>query len=341
MKIRALALSLSLLLLPWAAHATLISYGVGPVTPGTAASNSILGGGVFNSAAPTLSNGQQAADQLDAAGNLMVNIAAGLAIGPGPQAGGVLIAFPTNIPPLPVSQPDVPSSNTIAANTVGSAYPIVLGTGAQAIIWKVAGLSGTGAVIAAQGSSDAGATFSASVSMLPFPNGPWVTSITTDGTYCTNVGGLGSAQLIITSAGSAATVTINSSVTVSSCPTVPGPSPGIPFTILTAASNNSTVLKASPGTLYSPTWINITTTLMDIRFYDTASAPTCSSATGMKLNYPAQSNAISSGGSAAFPAAGVTFVNGIGVCITGITGSLSNNDNTSAVVGLSLTGSFN
>jgi hypothetical protein len=252
-----------------------------------------------------------------------------------------LIAFPTNIPPLPVSQPDVPSSNTVLTNVSGSAYPIVLGTGAQAIIWKVAGLSGTGAVIAAQGSSDAGATFSASVAMLPLPNGPWVTSITTDGTYCTNVGGLGAAQLIVTTTGGSATVTINSSVTVSSCPTVPGPSPGTPFTILTAASNNSTVLKASPGTLYSPTWVQTTTTPMDIRFYDTASAPTCSSATGMKLNYPAQSNAISPGGTPVFPSAGITFVNGIGVCITGITGPLSNNDNTSAVVGLSLTGAFN
>jgi hypothetical protein len=46
----------------------------GPVAPGTAASFSQLGGGVFNTAAPTLTNGQQAAFQMDNAGRLLVDI---------------------------------------------------------------------------------------------------------------------------------------------------------------------------------------------------------------------------------------------------------------------------
>lgn len=49
----------------------------GPVAPGTAASNSDLAGGVFNSTPPTLTNGQQAALQLDAAGRLLVDVANG------------------------------------------------------------------------------------------------------------------------------------------------------------------------------------------------------------------------------------------------------------------------
>lgn len=45
----------------------------GPVTAGTAAGKSLLTGGVFNTSAPTLTNGQQAASQFDASGNLRVN----------------------------------------------------------------------------------------------------------------------------------------------------------------------------------------------------------------------------------------------------------------------------
>ena len=49
----------------------------GPVTPGTAATRSVLMGGVFNSAAPTLTTGQQAALQTDANGYLKVNVVVG------------------------------------------------------------------------------------------------------------------------------------------------------------------------------------------------------------------------------------------------------------------------
>ena len=49
----------------------------GPASPGTAATKSMLVGGVYNSTAPTLTNGQQVAAQFDAAGNLMVNVAVG------------------------------------------------------------------------------------------------------------------------------------------------------------------------------------------------------------------------------------------------------------------------
>ena len=50
---------------------------VGSVGAGTAANNSLLVGGVYNTTTPTLTNGQQAAAQFDASGNLMVNIKAG------------------------------------------------------------------------------------------------------------------------------------------------------------------------------------------------------------------------------------------------------------------------
>jgi len=46
---------------------------LGPVTPGTAANFSSLAGGQYNSTPPTLTTGQQAALQLDAAGRLLVD----------------------------------------------------------------------------------------------------------------------------------------------------------------------------------------------------------------------------------------------------------------------------
>lgn len=109
-------------------------------------------------------------------------------------------------------------------------------------------------------------------------------------------------------------------------------------TILSAASNNSTSIKASAGTLYSVTFLQTTTTLMDIRFYDTASAPTCSSATGMKLNFVVQSNTVTPGASFNLGPTGIAFTTGIGVCITGAN---ANNDNTNAVTGLNLITAYN
>lgn len=46
----------------------------GSATGGTAGSFSMLSGGIFNTAAPTLTNGQQASLQLDSSGNLDVNL---------------------------------------------------------------------------------------------------------------------------------------------------------------------------------------------------------------------------------------------------------------------------
>jgi hypothetical protein len=109
-------------------------------------------------------------------------------------------------------------------------------------------------------------------------------------------------------------------------------------TILSAASNNATSIKGSPGTLTSLTWLQTTTTLMDIRFYDVAGTPTCSSATGMKLNFVVQSNAISGGATVNLGPSGIAFTTGIGICITGAN---ANNDNSSATTGLNVIYGYN
>lgn len=64
----------------------------GSKAAGTAAANSVLIGGVFNSAAPTLTTGQQAAAQFDSSGNLKVNVSVGG--GTGGTASTFAAAFP-------------------------------------------------------------------------------------------------------------------------------------------------------------------------------------------------------------------------------------------------------
>lgn len=66
----------------------------GSVGNGTAATKSVLIGGVFNTSAPTLTNGQQAAAQFDSSGNLKVNVTVGG--GTGGTASAFAAAFPGN-----------------------------------------------------------------------------------------------------------------------------------------------------------------------------------------------------------------------------------------------------
>jgi hypothetical protein len=56
---------------------TIATWGLAAIAPGTAPTNMQVAGGVFNSTAPTLTNGQTAALQQDASGFLKVNVVAG------------------------------------------------------------------------------------------------------------------------------------------------------------------------------------------------------------------------------------------------------------------------
>jgi len=103
-----------------------------------------------------------------------------------------------------------------------------------------------------------------------------------------------------------------------------------PFYYISAATNNSTNKKASAGTVYSLVVINTTATLKFLRLYDLATAPTCTSNTGVVFYAPIPANSSTGAGfSAAFPV-GAAFTSGIGWCITGAAGDT---DNTSVAVG--------
>lgn len=112
---------------------------------------------------------------------------------------------------------------------------------------------------------------------------------------------------------------------------------GTPGHLLSAASNNSTNIKASAGELLHFTVINTTATAADLRFYNSASAPTCSSATGVVFNYPIPANTTSAGITVAFPG-GVAFSTGIGFCLTATN---ADNDNTNTVTGININYLFN
>lgn len=115
---------------------------------------------------------------------------------------------------------------------------------------------------------------------------------------------------------------------------------GTPFLIHSAVGNNAALIGAAgPHTLVELTIQQTTTTLMDVRLYDSATAPTCSSATGVVANYVAQSTAVvGSAIQTIHLGTGKSFLLGIGICITGAN---ADNDNTNAATGLNVNGSYN
>ena len=98
-----------------------------------------------------------------------------------------------------------------------------------------------------------------------------------------------------------------------------------------AASTNSTNIKAAAGTLCGGTVINTTATLYYLRLYNLSSAPTCSSATGFVATYPIPASATGNGTLIGLGTFGADFSTGIGFCLTG--GGTST-DNTNAATGV-------
>lgn len=103
--------------------------------------------------------------------------------------------------------------------------------------------------------------------------------------------------------------------------------------IVSAASTNSTNCKASAGNFYGVDLVNTTTTIYYLRLYNTASAPTCSSATGFirSIPIPPASAAGGAGGIVRLLPIPINYGTGISYCLTG--GS-SSTDNTSAATGV-------
>jgi hypothetical protein len=105
----------------------------------------------------------------------------------------------------------------------------------------------------------------------------------------------------------------------------------------TAASNNSTNIKGSAGTLCDLTVINTTSTLYYLKLYNLSSAPTCSSATGIVHVYPIPNAAGAGAGIQRTLVYGEAFGTGIGFCVTG---GGADTDNTNAATGVFVEASF-
>ncbi len=102
--------------------------------------------------------------------------------------------------------------------------------------------------------------------------------------------------------------------------------------ILSTASTNSTSCKGSSG--YRVGWwlVNTTATLYYLRIYNTASAPTCSSATGFVQSVPIPASTTGAGIVVQLPNS-VAFATGLGYCITASSGSTANDNAAAGVFG--------
>jgi hypothetical protein len=103
--------------------------------------------------------------------------------------------------------------------------------------------------------------------------------------------------------------------------------------VISAASNNFTTVKASPGRLLGMSLVNTTATLYYLRFYNDAAMVTgdCASATNFAFNIPIPASTTGAGFSVTFPQGGLAFSTGIGFCLTG---GASTSDNTNAATGI-------
>jgi hypothetical protein len=99
--------------------------------------------------------------------------------------------------------------------------------------------------------------------------------------------------------------------------------------LTSAATTNSTNCKGSAGNVYGILVSNTTSTIYYLRMYNSASAPTCSSATNFIESIPAL--ATSANGFAGIPEG---FSTGISFCLTG---GGSSTDNTNAATGVYVT----
>ncbi len=100
--------------------------------------------------------------------------------------------------------------------------------------------------------------------------------------------------------------------------------------ITSAASTNSTSCKGSSGNRTGWWVVNTTATLYYLRLYNTAAAPTCSSATGFVISIPIPASTTGAGIAFSVPNT-VAFATGLGYCLTG---GASSTDNTNAATGV-------
>jgi hypothetical protein len=103
---------------------------IGSLTGGTSATNSLLTGGVFNTTLPTLTNGQQAALQLDSSGRLLVDIGSSVSLSQNvAQFGGNNVVTGTGASGLGIPRFTISNDSNILSTQSGT--------------WNITNISGT------------------------------------------------------------------------------------------------------------------------------------------------------------------------------------------------------
>lgn len=237
-----------------AATSALQSAVIGTKAAGTAATNSLLTGGVYNSGGVSLTDGQQAATQMNNTGQILVSD---------------------------------PTLQSIASSAIPAGSNII-------------------------GKVDIDQTTPGTT------NGVVITTAIPAGTNL--IGKFGIDQ----------TTPGTTNAIVSTATTTQGLTP---YGLQTAASTNSTLVSTGAHTLKGMYLESSSTTVMYLRMYDTAGAPTCSSSTGFIRSFaipPAASSGLIGGVMIPLPPEGVAYSSGISFCVTG---GASNTDNTNATTG--------
>lgn len=103
-----------------------------------------------------------------------------------------------------------------------------------------------------------------------------------------------------------------------------------------AASNNATNVTSGHTRLCMLHVTNTSATLAYLKLYDLSTAPTCSSATGLKHVFPIPANTSGAGFVNSEGSTGEYYTNGFGFCLTGGGGDT---DNSNAPVGVFVEGS--
>jgi len=104
-----------------------------------------------------------------------------------------------------------------------------------------------------------------------------------------------------------------------------------PYSYVSAASNNSTLILGGPALLQNIMIVNTTATQYFLKLYNKATPPTCGTDTPA-LRLPIPPNSVG-GGVVALGTGDMKFPLGIGFCLTG---AFADNDNTNAATGVAL-----
>lgn len=115
---------------------------IGSKAGGTAAASSLLAGCAYNTSAPTLTNGQQAAVQCDVNGNPKVSVVNTNANGQAVMASSSPVVIASNQSAVPVTMTSTTITGTVAATQSGT-WTVQPGNTANTTAWLVTGTGGT------------------------------------------------------------------------------------------------------------------------------------------------------------------------------------------------------